>query len=98
MLAGADLDGDAYADRLEARSAVVVEPLPSAAGAPAAWAIESCRIIADTPLYPRRADGREQHVLDDDYVDRLRPIAERRVLQAAFRLAALIEAAVVPAR
>ena len=38
------------------------------------------------------------HVLRDAYLDRHRPLAERRILQAAFRLSALIEAAVVPPR
>lgn len=89
VLRSADLDRDAYADRLQARSAVAVESPVLAAGA-RDWAIESCRLIADTPLYPRG------HVLRDDYLDTHRPLAETRVLQAAFRLAALIEAALVP--
>ena len=92
MLASAGLDRSAYADRLQTRSAVAVEPALADPDVARGWAVESCRLIADTPLYPRG------HVLRDDYLDRYRPLAERRILQAAFRLSALIEAAVVPPR
>jgi hypothetical protein len=92
VLRSAGLSVADYADLLQARSAVDVGTVPVLASAARDWAIESCRIIADTPLYP------SGHVLKDDYLDRHRPLAERRVLQAAFRLAALLETALVPAR
>lgn len=89
VLRSADLGRAAYADLLQTRSAVPVETPVLAAGA-RDWAVESCRLMVDTPLYPRG------HVLRDGYLDEHRPLAERRVLQAAFRLAALIEAALAP--
>ena len=89
LLRSAGLPRDDSAALLETRSSVAVESPVLAAGA-RDWAVESCRLIADTPLYPRG------HVLGDDYLDRHRPLAERRVLQAAFRLSALIESALAP--
>lgn len=56
-------------------------------GAAAAWAEESCRLIAELDLYPRR-QGR----LDRTYLERVRPHAEARVQLAGARLAALLEA------
>jgi hypothetical protein len=92
VLRSSGLAVDAYADMLQTRSAVDIGATPVLASASRDWAVESCRIIADTPLYPTG------HVLKDDYLDRHRPLAERRVLQAAFRLAELLETALVPAR
>jgi nuclease S1 len=90
VLRSAGLDAREYADRLETRPAVDAGPLPAVADAPRAWAVESCRLVVDAGLYPRG------HVVRDDYLDTHRPLAERRVLQAAFRLAALIEDALAP--
>lgn len=90
VLRSAGLNVDEYADLLQTRSAVDIGTTPVLASASREWAIESCRLIADTPLYP------SGHVLKDDYLERQRPLAERRVLQAAFRLAALLETALVP--
>ncbi len=74
-----------YVDALRAREA------PAAvawhAGAAAAWAEESCRMIAELDLYPRR-QGR----LNRAYLERMRPHAEARVLLAGARLAALLDA------
>lgn len=54
--------------------------------APMAWAKESCRLIEARHLYP---DG---HKLDDAYLDAMRPLAEQRIRQAAWRLASMLNA------
>ena len=51
---------------------------------PLAWAGESCRLIDARGLYP------PQHTMDDAYLDAMRPLAEQRVRQAAWRLAQLL--------
>lgn len=60
-------------------------PLPPPTGTPAQWSEESCRATRDAGIYPRT------HVLDADYLARMRPLAERRVREAAARLAALLD-------
>ena len=52
--------------------------------APMAWAKESCRLIEARHIYP---DG---HKLDDAYLDAMRPLAEQRIRQAAWRLATIL--------
>ena len=49
-----------------------------------AWARESCRLVEARHLYP---DG---HKLDDGYLDAMRPLAEQRIRQAAWRLASIL--------
>ena len=56
---------------------------PRGGGSPASWAEESCRMTRD--IYP------EGHRVGQDYLDRLRPLAERRVREAGVRLAELLE-------
>ena len=71
-----------YADRLDAL------PWPPESGAvspPLAWAGESCRLVDARSLYP------QGHKLDHTYLDRMRPLAEQRVRQAAWRLATLLD-------
>ncbi|UHQ20881.1 S1/P1 nuclease [Lysobacter sp. KIS68-7] len=71
-----------YADRLDAL------PWPPEAGAlsaPLAWASESCRLVDARSLYP------QGHVMDRSYLDAMRPLAEQRVRQAAWRLAKLLD-------
>ena len=53
--------------------------------APMGWAKESCRLIEARQLYP------EGHKLDDAYLDAMRPLAEQRIRQAAWRLASLLD-------
>lgn len=55
------------------------------AGGPAQWAEESCRIVREGDVYP---DGDR---IDDAWLARERPVAERRMQQAAVRLAAMLE-------
>ena len=71
-----------YTDKLDAF------PWPPEEGAisePKAWAAESCRLVDARSLYP------EGHVLDRTYLDAMRPLAEQRVRQAAWRLAKLLD-------
>lgn len=53
-------------------------------GTPAEWAEESCRIDRDGGVYP------SSHFIDEAYMQRERPIAERRLRQAGARLAGLL--------
>lgn len=79
VLASRELGWRAYASEL-ARM-----PLPVAGGTPARWAEESCRMTRDDGIYPR------DHRIDATYLARMRPLAERRVRDAAARLAGLID-------
>ena len=47
----------------------------------ARWAEESCRIVEQPGLYPKG------HVIDGDYLDLWRPLAQQRLREAAVRLA-----------
>ncbi|MBN8727846.1 MAG: S1/P1 nuclease [Xanthomonadales bacterium] len=78
VLASRRLGWKAHADVLARR------PRPRATGESVAWAEESCRATRDGGLYPKT------HVLDGNYAARMRPLAEQRVLEAAARLAALL--------
>ena len=66
--------------------------LPSAHGDVPQWAEESCRATRDAGIYPRA------HRIDDTYLERMRPLAERRVREAAARLAALLNSALARPR
>ena len=59
-------------------------------GGPADWAMESCRLIDAENLYP------DAHLIDASYLEHHRPLAERRLVEAAGRLAALLDAALAP--
>ena len=50
------------------------------------WALESCRLVEAGEIYP--ADG--GHVIDDAFLDARLPLAERRMREAGYRLAALL--------
>lgn len=79
VLGSRHLGWRAYANELARPS------LPVARGTPAQWAEESCRMTRDGGLYPRG------HRIDAAYLVRMRPLAERRVREAAARLAQLID-------
>ncbi len=83
ILAEHGRDAKAYADELAARPQFGHD-LHSGSMNPADWAMESCRIVRDDALYPA------SHKMDSTYLDKVRPIAERRVLQAGDRLAQLL--------
>ena len=87
ILASPRLDLRQYADRLDA---LPWPPMTTPLSAPRAWAGESCRLIESRRLYP---DG---HKLDRSYLDAMRPLAEQRVRQGAYRLAMLLNATLLP--
>ncbi len=90
ITASHDADSHHYADELAARMSVDTAA-PSdetgAAGESKDWALESCRITKAESLYP------EGHKLDAVYLEKMRPLAERRLIQAGHRLAALLNTA-----
>jgi nuclease S1 len=90
ILRGGPKGVSAYVAHLE-RGLVQVDTATVAAPVPAAgWALESCQLLRDGGIYP------ERRRIGTDYLDRFRPLAERRLQQAARRLAELIERALVP--
>ncbi|MCY7353769.1 MAG: S1/P1 nuclease [Lysobacter sp.] len=71
-----------YAQRLDA---LPWPPMPDGPlSPPVAWAGESCRLIGARGLYP------DSHKMDRSYPDAMRPLAEQRVRQAAYRLSVLL--------
>lgn len=68
-----------YARKLDAKA------LPKVASTPAQWAEESCRATRDDGIYPRG------HRIDDRYLERMQPLAQRRIREAAVRLAKLLD-------
>ncbi len=85
ILASRGLSLVSYSDLLDAM------PWPrmpdGALSPPLAWARESCRLIDSRGLYP------PQHTMDHGYLNAMRPLAEQRVRQAAWRLAAVLNEA-----
>lgn len=85
VLASRGLSLDAYSDQLDA---LPWPPMPEGTlSPPLAWAGESCRLIDARGLYP------PQHTMDHGYLDAMRPLAEQRVRQAAWRLATVLNQA-----
>lgn len=82
-------DWRAYADHLAGRPALPADPTRRSDNAARDWAIESCRIITEHSLYP--PDGRS--VINRAYLDERRPVAERRLREAADRLARVLDEA-----
>ena len=79
MLDSTHLSAARFTDELAARHSRV-----ATGGTPAEWAEESCRIDRDGGVYPR------SRFIDQAYVQRELPIAERRLRQAGARLAELL--------
>ena len=84
VLASAGLDQRAYAERL---AAAPWPPVAATNANPSVWAGESCLLVDARALYP------SGHAMDGRYLVAQRPLAELRIRQAAYRLAALIDAA-----
>ncbi len=78
VLGEAGLTLPQYADKLDA---LPWPPSNDAPSPPLAWAKESCRLIDARAIYPAA------HKMDRTYPDAMRPLAEQRVRQAAWRLA-----------
>ena len=85
VLAGRGLTLADYSNRLDA---LPWPPMPDTLSPPMAWAGESCRLIDARSLYPPQAR------MDHAYLDAMRPLAEQRVRQAAWRLATLLNASI----
>ena len=86
ILASNNLDLRQYSDRLD-KLPWPPYPVPSKYDVmPLAWAGESCRLIDARGLYPPE----DRHTMDHAYLDAMRPLAEQRVRQAAWRLAQLL--------
>lgn len=81
ILAEARLSERDYVDRLRR---IRVPARITRERSPAAWSRESCTLIAVEHVYPA------EHVMDRSYLDAFRPLAERRVVIAAARLATLL--------
>lgn len=90
LIRSANLDNAAYAARL-GQLPVAADPAGSADNPAQAWTLESCRLITSESIYPAKRR------ITDDYLDRHRPTAERRLREAGSRLAALINDALDPA-
>ena len=87
MVTHVGLSPEAYARQLRAAPALPADRLRALDGPPQQWALESCQAIHDHGLYPeRRAVGR-------GYLERHRPLAERRLRGAGARLAAALNEA-----
>jgi hypothetical protein len=84
VLASAGLGERPYADRL---AAAHWPPVAAANANPVVWAGESCRLVDAGALYPAG------HAMDSRYLVERRPLAELRIRQAAYRLAALLDGA-----
>ncbi|TWI54815.1 S1/P1 nuclease [Pseudomonas duriflava] len=101
LLSTRRLDEKTYAQRLKAL------PHKDATG-PVEWSQESCRIVRDDGLYPAAltvsADSSEPaqgaantaiDTVDRAYVAQYRPLAEKRIQQAAVRLAQLLNTSLI---
>lgn len=84
VLGETGLDTRGYADRLVEDG---LRPQATPLGDAVAWSRESCRLVEAWGLYPHG------HVLDAQYAQHMRPLAERRVKQAGYRLAEVLNAA-----
>jgi nuclease S1 len=74
----------AYAEALRREPLLPHDPTRSSQTPALDWALQSCRLVGRPGVYP------EGHVIGDDYIDKHRPIAERRLREAGSRLAALL--------
>ena len=83
VLASRGLDAKRYARLLSKQAPLTAE----GASTPLDWAKASCRMIEPEHIYPA------QHKLDSAYLRQMRPLAERRVREAARHLAGLLNQA-----
>lgn len=90
MVTHVGLAPEDYARQLRGGPALPADPTRDTADAAARWAVESCQAIFDDGLYP------ERRVVGRGYLERHRPLAERRLRQAGERLAAVLEDALGP--
>lgn len=93
LLASARLDEVDYVQRLQARMPPMLGDTNAPVPAPRHWAEESCALTDRDGFYPPRPGKLPAH-----YLERMRPLAEARLLLAAQRLASVIEKALGRAR
>lgn len=87
MVRHVGLSPEDYARQLRAAPALSDDRQRALPAPPPQWALESCQVIHDDGLYPeRRAVGR-------GYLERHRPLAERRLREAGARLAIVLNEA-----
>lgn len=87
MVTHVGLTPEVYARQLRGGPALPADATLALARPARTWAIESCQAIFDHDLYPQR------RVIGRGYLERHRPLAERRMRQAGDRLAAMLEKA-----
>lgn len=58
------------------------------------WALESCQLVEAGEVYPPEGE----HAIDDAFLDARLPLAERRLREAGYRLAMLLNHALAPPR
>jgi hypothetical protein len=85
-----DLDPAAHAAFLRAQPPLPPDATRGSARRAADWAEESCRIVESPGFYPAG------HKLRDAYLDDQLPVAERRMREAARRLADLVDESLAP--
>lgn len=85
VLASANLDRQQYFARLKSR--MPERPAHANRATAMTWARESCALVDSQRLYP------DTHTMDHGYLDAKRRLAEGRVVTAAARLAAVLNAA-----
>lgn len=87
MLNAADLDENAWLQRLRALPLAVSVAKPALPPDAAGWAEASCRIALQPGLYPAKA------TIDENYVQTWRPEAEAQLRRGGSHLAAVLNAA-----
>ena len=78
------LGASAYADILSKQSPLAFDDTKRSDRPAVEWALQSCRIIKQDNPYP------DSHIIKDDYLNKYRPLQERRLREAGARLAAMI--------
>lgn len=76
-------DSKKYADFLWKQSPLAFDETKRSDRPAVDWAMQSCRILKDNP-YPAK------NIIKDDYLNKYRPLQERRLREAGARLAAMI--------
>lgn len=89
ILRSREPDWRRYVELLGGSATPVEDPAQGSDNPARDWAIESCRIIGEHAIYPSRP-GRP---IGSSYLDRHRPVAEKRLRQAGARLARLLDEA-----
>jgi nuclease S1 len=73
-----------YADILWKQSPLAFDETKRSDRPAVEWALQSCKILRDENPYPKK------NIIGDDYLNKYRPVSERRLREAGARLAAMI--------